>query len=291
MKSSATVGRLPPQPVGFEDRITPLLSFLFMVALVPLAMYRLVQPLIIQTLGVDMTGIWPRTGLTILGATVLLLIGLVVLYWEAVPLGSIGLSKRDALLGSGCFLSVVIVMNLFLWGAAVLFADGYKFALAGLTPITWIGLAIANWGFVGLAEELTARAYLQNKLIAILGANGNLVHRAAGILLMAVLFAVWHVPHRLFVAGMALSDLPGNLAMIFVIAVIFGIIYEVTRNVALVALVHGAWNFPPVFFSIHGSHSWQGGIFLVVIVSPFVVGIISYWLWIVNGEGSGLHPN
>ena len=80
--------------------------------------------------------------------------------------------------------------------------------------------------FIGLGEELLFRAILQRRLgyrIGVLGA----------ILVSSLVFAAMHSGY---------SSVP-YLFYVFFASVFFGITYESTRSVALVAIFHGALNF------------------------------------------------
>ena len=245
-------------------------------ALLPLAVYRGVLPVAETALGINSTEIWTRLGLTAVGQSFVFALSFAVLRWEGVSLPRVGFSLTHGRWAVGWFAATVLVLNGLLLAVAIVVSDGYSVALAGVSPPVWIAVAVVNWGFVGIAEELGSRAYLQNKLHAMLDMGTDWMNEVGAIGIMAVLFAVWHIPQRLLIVGFEPSQLPGTLAMLFGIAVIFGTVYALTRNLVLTALLHDAWDFPPVFLSIQETETWQGIILLVAIGLPFMTIILLY---------------
>lgn len=264
---------------GFDRRVLPLAGFLVVAALLPVVTLAGVVPLLTGPLGLELTP-WLGVGVTILGASLLLGLALVVLRAEGVGLVAVGLTPSLARRAVLWFAGVVLAVNLLLLAVGVTVADSWAFALAGVPPALYVGLAVSQWMFVGLAEELAGRAYLQNKLIALFGGERDLPRRVAAILVMAVLFAVWHVPQRLVVAGRTPAELPEALLPLVGFALVLGVLYELTRNVVLVALVHGALNLPPVFLSVYGSGTWQSVAVLVAVVLPSLFGLYAYRRWL-----------
>lgn len=286
--ASRTVARqFTPFRGEFGKRPLPVVVFLVGLAAVPFVQYWVVRSGLTAGLGWDLTQLWPRIAGTAVGALLLLGLALAVLRWEAISLRQIGCSWRDILLGGGWFLGIVVSLNVLLLLAAVTVADSYTVTAGGLSVAAWLGLAVANWLFVGVAEEVAVRGYLQNKFVTLLDGDARLRRRAAGIALTAVVFALLHVPQRLVVAELTVAELPSSLALLAAMAVVLGVIYELTRNLVLVALLHGAWNVPPVFFSIYGTQTWQSIVLLLAIALPVVVGIVLYWRLVATPE----HPD
>jgi membrane protease YdiL (CAAX protease family) len=263
--------------------VLPLAGFLVVAALLPVVTLAGVVPLLTGPLGLELTP-WLGVGVTILGASLLLGLALVVLRAEGVGLVAVGLTPSLARRAVLWFAGVVLAVNLLLLAVGVTVADSWAFALAGVPPALYVGLAVSQWMFVGLAEELAGRAYLQNKLVALFGGERDLPRRVAAILVMAVLFAVWHVPQRLVVAGRTPAELPEALLPLVGFALVLGVLYELTRNVVLVALVHGALNLPPVFLSVYGSADWQSLVVLAAIALPSLLGLYAYRRWLTTPE-------
>lgn len=277
MASRTLVRKAAPLREEFDTRLRPTLVFLIGLAALPFVQYWVVRPLLTTGLGWDLTQPGPRIGGTILGALLMLGLAIAVLRWETISLDRLGCSWRHALWGGGWFLGIVVGMNGLLLLAAVTLADSYEFTAGGQSVTVWLGFAVANWLFVGVAEELAVRGYLQNKLVVLFDGDGRFGRRVAGVFLTAVVFALLHVPQRLVVAGLAVEQLPASLALLAATAVVLGVVYELTRNLVLVALLHGAWNVPPVFLSIYGTQTWQGVALLLALALPVVVGVALYW--------------
>jgi membrane protease YdiL (CAAX protease family) len=163
---------------------------------------------------------------------------------------------------------------------------------ADLTPPLIAVTAVVYWVFVGIGEELVARAYVQNKLVALLGGGRSRGRKALGIALAAAVFALWHVPQRLVVADLEPAELPGNLLVLFVVALAFGLVYELTRNVVFTGLVHGALDFPPIAVSVFydGGATWVQALLLVAIVAPFLLGTWAYRRWARNHRETDFRP-
>ena len=209
MSDSGLTDHLPNRPGDFDRRPLPVAVFLVVAAIVPVVVYWVVRPVLRDGLGLDLAQNWPRIAGTVVGGTLVLLLGLGMLRWEGVSLERIGGSRRHALWGIGWFLGIVAALNALLFVVALTVDDSYEITVGGLAPLDWVGFAVVNWVFVGLAEELIARGYLQNKLIALLGDGARLRRRVAGVVLAALLFAARHVPQRLVVAAEAeCGDLP-----------------------------------------------------------------------------------
>ncbi len=93
---------------------------------------------------------------------------------------------------------------------------------------------------VGLHEEFFARGIVQNLIVDRLGA-------VWGVLLAAVIFALWHVG--------AAPDNAINFAGIAVAGIVFGVVYLKTGSIALVVALHAIYDslfsFPAVFGEIN----------------------------------------
>lgn len=220
---------------------------------------------------------------TAVGATLLLGIVLATFRWEGVHPSAVGLSPTHARRAVVWFAATVVTANALLLVVAVLAADRWVFALAGVPPTVWVALALSQWVFVGLAEELAGRAYLQNKLVVLFSGERDLPRRTAAVLVMAVLFALWHVPQRLVGAGLSPEALPGALLALTLFALVLGVVYELTRNVVLVALLYGAMNLQPVFLLVHGSETWQAALSLLALFTPFLLGLLVSRRWLAGG--------
>lgn len=99
----------------------------------------------------------------------------------------------------------------------------------------------------GLPEEIVYRGILQTRLEAVLG-------RLGAIVLQAALFAAWHFPSRYLLAsgvegraGDAWSVMTGTVFPVFVVALIFGVLWDRYRRLApLIALHWGVDTLPMI---------------------------------------------
>lgn len=209
-------------------------------------------------------------------------LALIVLRYEGVPLHGIGLSPRRILPAVLTILAVVVVLNIAL--AALLAMGGAQlnfgfFSYLRVEPFNLSTLAIVAgmvkfYLFVGPAEELLFRGYLQNKLISLFAGNGRAprLKVALAILVAAMLFAFVHVP-GLLAQGAGFGGVAGSLVVLVFSGLTFGIIYHITRNLYFVALLHGIGDHWPLFVE---PTSWPNWPLLGVV---YALAVLGYWLW------------
>lgn len=127
--------------------------------------------------------------------------------------------------------------------------------------------------FVGPAEELAFRGYLQNKLVALQGRGTARARTAVGVVGAAVVFSLLHVPTLLF-GGATLGESAGTLVLLALSGIGFGTVYAATRNLYLVALLHGIGNWWPLFVDPPGV--WPDwGVLLVL----YALLVVAYRQW------------
>jgi membrane protease YdiL (CAAX protease family) len=102
------------------------------------------------------------------------------------------------------------------------------------TLLEWI----KAWIFVGIAEEIAFRAYLHNKLVAVLD------RRWLGIVLAALIFGLWHLPGSILAGRFVLSKVLTTLVVAVLSLVLFNLTYEWTGLLPFLALFHGWSDFP-----------------------------------------------
>lgn len=172
------------------------------------------------------------------------LVAWLVLRWEGVTISQIGAGRRHLLPGTLLAVGLYAVLNIlglaYLW-----FSGGVSFEPAAEQAYwIWALLAIV-YIVVGTLEEFAARGYLQNKLIAVFGGGRARVLKAVAIVAALVLFVAIHLPQRMLIQG--ITD-PQEIAATFVMVVILGlflaVLYEYSRNIFFVGVVHGGLNFP-----------------------------------------------
>jgi len=97
---------------------------------------------------------------------------------------------------------------------------------------------------VGSAEEFSVRGYFQNKVTAVLG-GGSRLRVGLGILTASAVFGLLQVPGALLTGTSAMA-LVGIVVSRAVTGVFFGTLYELTRNVYFVAVLHALGNTWPL---------------------------------------------
>ncbi|WP_435062450.1 CPBP family intramembrane glutamic endopeptidase [Halobaculum sp. EA56] len=108
-------------------------------------------------------------------------------------------------------------------------------------------LVLASLLVIGPSEETLFRGTVQNRLREALPAW-------AAIVLTAALFAAVHVTALTGSLGARAT----TIVILFVPSLVFGVVYEYTRNLVVPALIHGIWN-SFVFLSIYASAVYGGG--------------------------------
>jgi membrane protease YdiL (CAAX protease family) len=211
--------------IRFRGGLWPLVVFVFVMGLLPVGLFGLVGRLFPER------GPWVGIGATVLGASAIYALSWGVLRWEGLCPAEVGLSRAHALPGllpvAGIWAGVNALAAVIGWMTSGTLSPGLLGETSGLL---WIATAVEQWLFVGPAEELGARAYLQNKLVALLGGGHKRRRKAVGIVTAAALFALWHIPQRLWVQAMPPSQAVLSAVGVIPIALLFGLLYEVTRE-------------------------------------------------------------
>ena len=140
----------------------------------------------------------------------------------------------------------------------------------------WIASALVATFIVGPAEKLSARAYLQNELIALTCAGASRGRTAGAIALGALLFALWHIPQRAMVLHLRpVGTILDSLSLV-PLALFFGILFAATRNVLLIGLIHGTINAVPLVVEIPPT---VPGILPAIAAAGLLVVIGSAWVY------------
>lgn len=136
--------------------------------------------------------------------------------------------------------------------------------------------------FVGPAEELAFRGYFQNKFAALAGGPSDRLRTVVGIAAAALTFAALHVPLLLHQGVVGVGSVIGILVVNFLPGVLFGAVYAVTRNLYLVALLHGIADWLPVFV-VPTTGAWPVRPIFVVLVA---VSLPAYRRWVTGASDS-----
>jgi membrane protease YdiL (CAAX protease family) len=280
------------EPLAFRGGLTLLGAFIAFMAIFLAGWTAYVTPTLQQVFGLSSTDPW-RVVLNVFPGAIMLGVGYGVLRLEGIRARGVGFSWPHARSGTVWFAGIIIVLNVLLLLVAVVTGGQLSWSYSDLTPILIIVYALINWVFVGIAEELVARAYLQTKLIALLGGGQSRFRKALAIVVAAVLFALWHVPQRLLIGGLDVSQLPLNLLLLLVAGLVFGVLYETTRNVIFVGLLHGAYNFAPIVANVRYASEGSADIqflLLLAVAGPVAIGVWGYYRWAHDHRTSDFRP-
>jgi len=202
---------------------------------------------------------------------------LVVLTVAAVRIEAV--APRSLLPPARTLLPVVGVVAAF-WGLYNLVA--FALALGGVSgfeatlsrtaahPLSYLAALFSSLLFTAVPEEFLFRAYLQQKCTAL---AGGITRRAvlSGIGLVAVLFALFHLPRWFLALGHGVgSALAAELLGLTLMGLAYGSVYALTGNLWLVALFHASMNHPPFIITVNipsGLHLVAGVIEYAAIVS------------------------
>jgi membrane protease YdiL (CAAX protease family) len=136
--------------------------------------------------------------------------------------------------------AVFVVANIGVIGivGSVIGVEAASHALVGLSdaaPTFYLSLIPVMILIVGPFEELLYRGIIQTRLRRSFGPT-------VAIGLTSVIFASIHLPAYGFGETQPLSSIALTLTALFVGSMSFGLIYEYTENLSVVALVHGFYN-------------------------------------------------
>jgi membrane protease YdiL (CAAX protease family) len=207
---------------------------------------------------------------------------------DGVGVAELGLSRGHLARAAAAFGAVWLALNV--WGVGIATVAGNRWDIAliwylpdivteqyGSLPAPWLIFVLLNFLVIGLVEEAAFRGYFQSKMIALLGDTTRL-HVALGILATSVVFGVLHTPGAL-VSGAGLGGALAAATLPAITAVLFGIIYELTHNIYLVAMFHGLGNTWPLVIDWP---SWSGAAlvgFWIGAACIYVGAIVGYRYW------------
>lgn len=181
-------------------------------------------------------------------------LALLVLRSEDIRLRDVGFGRRQFVPALVTAVGFLVAVNAVMAGLVVL--DGGQiavepFALYRSPPLDYsagalVATGVAQYLFVGPAEELAFRGYLQNKLATLVGHTSARLRTTMAIVATAVVFSLLHVPTLVLVDGVPLEQVVGTLVVLVLSGITFGTVYALTRNLFLVAFLHGVGNFWPL---------------------------------------------
>ncbi|WP_191965849.1 MULTISPECIES: CPBP family intramembrane glutamic endopeptidase [Haloferax] len=194
---------------------------------------------------------------------------------EGLRPSNVGLSLQNVVPGVVLVAAIWAVATLL--GALAVGGDVEGGIPAGLTAAKWLSLVVAQLIFVGPIEEFAFRGYFQNKFVALFDGGTDRTRKVVSILVATVIFALWHIPQRLVVQGLSLPDLVPSLAALVAFGLLFGVIYELTRNVVFTGVLHGTFNFQPIL--VLGDSGEPVTEVMLFVLPLIVVAVWGYRRW------------
>jgi membrane protease YdiL (CAAX protease family) len=220
--------------------------------LVPVATYLLVI-VVLSGLVIISPGASPPPVLGMLWGVFLVVLTVGAVRIEAVAPRSLLPSVRTLLPVIGVVAAFWGLYNLVAAALALGGVSGFEATLSRTAahPLLYLAALFSSLLFTAIPEELLFRTYLQQKFTRLAGGT---TRRAvlAGIGLVAVLFALFHLPRWFLASGHGVgSALAARLLGLTLAGLAYGSVYALTGNLWLVALFHASMNQPPVVVSVH----------------------------------------
>jgi len=214
------------------------------------------------------------------GMTAFVALSAALLRADGVSLTRVGLGRDLAAPGLAAVAGVWLALNAVAAAAAVATGAGDALGFMYDRPLAGIAAAaVVQYVFVGVGEELAVRGYLQNKLTAVLGDPESVATRALGVATAAVTFGVLHVPDGLLTDGLAPGVLAGSVLSLALVGVVFGAVYDLTRNLYLVIGLHGTGNFYPLFVDLRALPEDARLAFTAARLLAFAGVVAAYRVW------------
>lgn len=205
-----------------------------------------------------------------------------------------GISPRSVLPSVRTLISAIAVLvafwavyNLVAFALALGGVPGFeaRWSRAAVHPLLYLLALLGSLLFTALPEELVFRAYLQQKFTALAGGE---TRRAvvSGIVTVAVLFALFHLPRWFLASGHGVgAALAGRLLGLTLMGLAYGAVYALTRNLLLVVLFHATMNHPPFVVAV----SVPSDLHLVVALVEYVAIVSVVYLFVrVTGPDRGV---
>lgn len=234
----------------------------------------------------------PLAGLAKFG--LLAALALALLRVEGVRPTDLGLSRSLLKPAVVTVAGVWLALNVLAAGLAS--ATGNPWGLGVLVdlPVRWAGIPAPRvtslvFGFlaVALVEEFVFRGYLQTKVVSMLG-DGSRFRVGLGVVTAGLVFGAMHAPGAI-VAGASPRGVLGTVLFLSLSGVAFGVLYELTHNVYLVALLHVLGNNWPLVGDLWALSGAALVAALVGVATIYAAGTVAYryWMWDVPGGAAG----
>lgn len=204
-----------------------------------------------------------------------LVVGLLFLVGRLRP-RDVGLVPADLRNGVFYTISSFVLVQVGVIAASAATGAGVVNDWVGYGALATVSLLVAQLFGNALLEEIAFRGFLLRQLFLKLRRRG-----VAALVLAALgsqaLFALAHIPNRLWVTGAAPSELPGQLLMLFVMGLWFAVVYLLTANLFAAIGLHAMVNVPmlrPVGAGDAGLDLTMSVVYLAV-----SLGLAGLWAW------------
>lgn len=176
-------------------------------------------------------------------------VGWVALRLDGLTARTVGLGTEHLLPGVLTVVGLYVLLNGA--GAGIVLFSGESVSIDVSTEYgsvrMWAIAGVAYLAFNGMAEEFAFRGYLQNKVIALFDAGDDRIRKAGAIFVGVMLFALIHIPQRVLIRGVTSPvAIAQSLLGIVLLGLVLGVLYEYTRNVVFVGVLHGTFNWQPI---------------------------------------------
>jgi uncharacterized protein len=184
--------------------------------------------------------------------------GLLIIYGKFKP-SELGL-EREELLQAIWVIAIVILMLQVISTASG--AISYKTLTIGnlwskVSGSTALGILISQLLVVAVQEEIIFRGFLMPQVYLRIKKVKYIVRMGFALVISQGLFAVWHIPIRIFL-GMSLTSTIISIFSVFMLGIIFALIYIRTGNIFISMGMHGLWN------SVQATA--QSNIYMIIVV-------------------------
>lgn len=261
-------------PPAFRGGLAPPVAFLAALVVLVVA-----SNIVVSRLSGPGTSEVSRQLLVIFFDVLTIALVVLVLRHERVQMREIGLDTALLTPAVVAFGGLVVALNGLVLAAGLFGTDGVTVDFLYDHSGTEIAVRVVSlYVFAALAEELAIRGYLQNKLVSLL--DGGSLRTVIGIAAASIIFALIHVP-RYVVAGHSIEQQLPALALLLFTGIGFGLIYEATRNLCFVTLVHGLGNYWLLVVEPASWPNWP------LVVGLYVLVVLSYRRWLMRPSHAG----
>jgi membrane protease YdiL (CAAX protease family) len=186
---------------------------------------------------------WNERIITIAFPAILFILAITAIKWENLQPKPAGYLIGKALSGIAGLILIWLFTDM-LSALIVFFVKGWYSAFSFYYPLPsgeWsIFSFVASWLFVGPAEELMFRGYMQNKIRSILSTTKKgIFPTMCAIGITSVIFTLFHIPVMIYRGNPA-----HTLFYVLLLGLLLGYMYNRSNNLVLISLMHGSINYP-----------------------------------------------